>query len=58
MKEIRFFSGKDIPLERHRVYLVRKLNLLPVEEAYKNYKRQRVIFICCTIKIFSRYVNR
>ncbi|HHU52813.1 MAG TPA: tryptophanase [Clostridiaceae bacterium] len=32
MKEIRFFSGKDVPLERHRVYVVRKLHLLPVEE--------------------------
>ncbi|MGB4609380.1 MAG: tryptophanase [Saccharofermentanales bacterium] len=32
MKEIRFFSGEEVPLERHRATVVRKLQLLPVEE--------------------------
>ncbi|HHU12001.1 MAG TPA: tryptophanase [Clostridiaceae bacterium] len=38
MKAIRFFSGEDIPLERHKVRIVQKLELLPVEE------RQQKIF--------------
>ncbi|MDD4323622.1 MAG: beta-eliminating lyase-related protein, partial [Eubacteriales bacterium] len=32
MQEIRFFSGEMIPLERHKVRIVQKLELLPVEE--------------------------
>ncbi|HHW93567.1 MAG TPA: tryptophanase [Clostridiaceae bacterium] len=32
MENISFFDGKKIPLERHKVRIVQKLNLLPVEE--------------------------
>ncbi|MDD4324142.1 MAG: tryptophanase [Eubacteriales bacterium] len=32
MQEIRLFSGEMIPLERHKVRIVQKLELLPVEE--------------------------
>jgi tyrosine phenol-lyase len=33
--KVRFFSGKDIPLEMHKVRVVQKLNLLPIEERKK-----------------------
>lgn len=32
MSKIKFFSGEKIPLEMHKVRIVQKLNLLPVEE--------------------------
>lgn len=32
MGEIKFFSGEQIPLEMHKVRVVQKLNLLPVED--------------------------
>ncbi len=32
MKKVRFFSGEDIPLEMHKVRVVQKLSLPPVEE--------------------------
>ena len=32
MQEIRLFSGEMIPLERHKVRIVQKLELLPVED--------------------------
>ena len=32
MQEIRLFSGENIPLERHKVRIVQKLELQPVEE--------------------------
>ncbi len=32
METISFFDGRKIPLERHKVRIVQKLNLLPVEE--------------------------
>lgn len=32
MAEIKFFSGEQLPLEMHKVRIVQKLNLLPVEE--------------------------
>jgi len=32
MHEVKFFSGEKIPLEMHKVRVVQKLNLLPVEE--------------------------
>jgi tryptophanase len=35
MGEIKFFSGEQIPLEMHKVRVVQKLNLLPVEERQK-----------------------
>jgi len=35
MKDIRFYSGENIPLERHKVRIVQKLYLLPVEERLK-----------------------
>ena len=33
--KVRFFSGKEIPLEMHKVRVVQKLNLLPIEERKK-----------------------
>ncbi len=35
MSKIKFFSGEQIPLEMHKVRIVQKLNLLPVEERLK-----------------------
>lgn len=35
MTQIRFYSGKEIPLEMHKVRVVQKLFLLPIEERYK-----------------------
>ena len=32
MAQVSFFSGKQIPLEMHKVRIVQKLNLLPVEQ--------------------------
>ncbi|MDI9472514.1 MAG: tryptophanase [Bacillota bacterium] len=32
MENISFFGGRKIPLERHKVRIVQKLNLIPVEE--------------------------
>ncbi len=35
MSKIKFFSGEQIPLEMHKVRIVQKLNLLPIEERLK-----------------------
>ena len=35
MSKIKFFSGEQIPLEMHKVRIVQKINLLPVEERFK-----------------------
>ena len=32
MSEIKFYSGENIPLELHKVRIIQKLNLIPVEE--------------------------
>ena len=32
MAHVSFFSGKQIPLEMHKVRIVQKLSLLPVEQ--------------------------
>ncbi|NLJ40420.1 MAG: tryptophanase [Clostridiales bacterium] len=32
MEQIKFFSGEQIPLEMHKVKIVQKINLLPVEQ--------------------------
>ncbi len=31
MANIKFFSGEEIPLELHKVRIVQKLNLVPIE---------------------------
>lgn len=38
MANIKFFYGNDVPLEMHKVRIVQKLNLLPVEERAKAMK--------------------
>ena len=35
MANVKFFNGESIPLEMHKVRIVQKLNLLPVEERVK-----------------------
>jgi len=35
MSEVRFFTGETVPLEMHKVRIVQKLDLLPVEERLK-----------------------
>ena len=35
MSELKFYYGGDIPLEMHKVRIVQKLNLLPIEERLK-----------------------
>lgn len=32
---VRFFSGEEIPLELHKVRIVQKLHLIPIEERLK-----------------------
>jgi tyrosine phenol-lyase len=38
MANVKFFYGKTVPLEMHKVRVVQKLNLLPVDERLKNIK--------------------
>lgn len=33
--KVKFFSGEEIPLELHKVRIVQKLNLIPIEERHK-----------------------
>ena len=33
--KVKFFSGEEIPLELHKVRIVQKLNLIPIEERLK-----------------------
>lgn len=35
MSQIKFFEGENVPLEMHKVRIVQKLNLIPVEERLK-----------------------
>mgnify|MGYP000911012139 CR=1 FL=1 len=35
MSSIKFFSGEKVPLEMHKVKIVQKINLLPIEERGK-----------------------
>lgn len=35
MSKVKFFRGEDMPLEMHKVRIVQKLNLLPIEERVK-----------------------
>ena len=35
MSEVKFFGGADIPLEMHKVKIIQKLNLLPIDERFK-----------------------
>ncbi len=35
MANVKFFNGENIPLEMHKVRIVQKLNLLPVEQRLK-----------------------
>ena len=39
MANIKFFSGKTTPIEMHRVRIIQKLNLLPIEERLKAIKK-------------------
>ncbi|MCL2305921.1 MAG: tryptophanase [Planctomycetaceae bacterium] len=39
MANIKFFSGKTTPIEMHRVRIIQKLNLLPIEERQAAIKR-------------------
>ena len=32
MAHVKFFSGEQVPLEMHKVRIVQKLNLVPVEQ--------------------------
>jgi len=35
MAEVKFYGKEELPLEMHKVRIIQKLNLLPVEERYK-----------------------
>ena len=37
MSVIKFFYGDNIPLEMHKVRIVQKLNLVPIERRASNY---------------------
>lgn len=41
MQEIKFFSGETIPLERHKVRIVQKLELLPVDQRLRKLQDAR-----------------
>ncbi|MCL2220858.1 MAG: tryptophanase [Oscillospiraceae bacterium] len=38
MSNVKFLSGENVPLEMHKVRMVQKVNLLPVEERFKSMK--------------------
>src|SRR5699024_6271560 len=38
MTKVKFYQGNEVPLEMHKVRIVQKLNLLPVEERAKKMK--------------------
>ena len=49
MGEVKLFSGEKLPLEMHKVRVVQKLNLLPVEarqKAMADAGRYRHLFDC------------
>ena len=46
MANIKFFSGRTTPIEMHRVRIIQKLNLLPIEERYKAIKEAETILFC------------
>jgi tryptophanase len=50
MCEVKFFSGETIPLEMHKVRIVQKLNLLPVEERLRPSPRPETTRFCCETK--------
>ena len=35
MKNIKFYSREDIPIEMHKTKIVQKIELIPIEERYK-----------------------
>ncbi|NLN30151.1 MAG: tryptophanase, partial [Bacteroidales bacterium] len=37
-RRVKFFNGKQIPLEMHKVRIVQSLNLVPVEQRLKAVK--------------------
>ena len=39
MTQIKFFKENNLPLEMHKVRIVQKLNLLPIEERFKAIER-------------------
>lgn len=39
MSTVKFYGGKEVPLEMHKVRIVQKLNLLPVEERAEKMKK-------------------
>ena len=38
MSNVKFLSGENVPLEMHKVRMVQKVNLLPVEDRYESMK--------------------
>lgn len=41
-QNIQFYSGENIPLELHKVRVVQKLNLVPVERRLQAITRKRI----------------
>jgi len=61
MSNVKFLSGENVPLEMHKVRMVQKVNLLPVEERYKSMgeagyntfllRNRDVLWICSPIVV-------
>ncbi len=50
MTKVSMFSGEQIPLEMHKVRVVQKLTLLPIEERAKAMAARATTRFCCAIR--------
>jgi tryptophanase len=37
MREVKFYTGNAVPLEMHKVRIVQKLNLIPIDDRLKSH---------------------
>ena len=44
MAKIKFFKEENLPLEMHKVRIVQKLNLLPIDERLKANTKEYLLF--------------
>ena len=45
-RTVKFFNGKEIPLEMHKVRIVQSLKLVPVEQRLRQLNRQDLTHFC------------
>ena len=53
MKAIKFFSGQELPVELHKVRMVQKLFLKPIEERFQAIKKADTILFYSIRRIYS-----